>query len=373
MSQGITLYHQLQGLLPRRQFSSAVAAVSGDHKVHRATCWSHAQCLLLGLLLGCRSLRDLSCALRSRLTYLRQFGVGSVDRSTLSHAGRHRPGVVMNALFAALLAQAQAYAPRHPFRFRNKLLSLDATVIHVSTTLFNWARSARTDCGVKLHVHYNHAGGIPEVVDLKTVRMSELHLAKQRTYAPGTVLVMDRAYFDCAWLAALHHAGVVFVTRLPPHVRYRVLKRKTVSLDSGVIADEHIRFSGPVSGKRCPVRLRIVRYRDPVTNKELVFLTNQLQWTPLTVCQVYKARWQIELFFKWMKQNLKVKTFYGRSENAVHWQLMAALCLYLLLSLLKWMHNCKDRLIDIQRLLDQHLFEQTTITDLLKHEYQFKT
>jgi putative transposase len=373
MSQGITLFHQLQGLLPRHRFAAAVAAVSGDHKVHRATCWSHAQCLLLGLLLGCRSLRDLSTALRSRLTYLRQFGVGSVDRSTLSHAGIHRPGVVMNALFTALLAQVQARAPRHPFRFRGKLLSLDATVIHVSTTLFAWARSAKTDCGVKLHVHYNHAGGIPEVVELKTVRVSELHLAKQRTYAPGTVLVMDRGYFECAWLAALHRAGVVFVTRLPPHVLYRVLKRKAVPPDSGLISDEQIRFSGPISGCRCPVRLRVICYCDPVTGKELRFLTNQLQWSALTICRVYKARWQIELFFKWMKQNLKVKTFYGRSENAVHWQLMAALCLYLLLTLLKLMHNSHDRLIDIQRLLDQHLFVQTTIDDVLKYSYQFQT
>jgi putative transposase len=372
MSQGITLFHQLQGLLPRRRFEAAVAAVAGDYKVHRATCWSHAQCLLLGLLLGCRSLRDLSCALRSRLTYLRQFGVGSVDRSTLSHAGSHRPGVVMNALFAALLTQVQARAPHHPFRFRGKLLSLDATVIHVSATLFGWARSAQTDCGVKLHVHYNHAGGIPEAVELKTVRMSELHLARRRTYAPGTVLVMDRGYFDCAWLAALHRAGVVFVTRLPPHVVYRVLKRHPVPPDRGLLSDEQIRFSGPVSGNRCPVRLRLIRYRDPVTSRELVFLTNQLHWSPLTVCQVYKARWQIELFFKWMKQNLKVKSFYGRSENAVHWQLMAALCLYLLLTLLKLMHNCHDNLAAIHRLLDQYLFEHTTIEMLLKHHYQFQ-
>lgn len=373
MSQGITLFSQLQALLPAREFARAVAERAGDYKVHRATCWSHAQCLMLGLLLRSRSLRDMHTALHSRRTYLRRFGVGSVDRSTISHANAHRPSAVMDALFQALLLKAQAGAPRHPFRFRGKLISLDATVIHLSTTLFAWARSARTDCGIKLHVHYNHAGGLPERVEIKTVRDSELRLAQQQAYPAGTVLVIDRGYFDSAWWGQLTRAKVVFVTRLPANVLYRVLQRCPVAPDCGVISDERIRFCGRTSQRGCPQRLRLIRYHDPVTDRPLAFLTNQLQWSALTVCRLYKARWQIELFFKWLKQNLKVKTFYGRSENAVHWQLMAALCLYLLLAMLKFRHRFAGNLITLQRLLDQHLYEPVTLDDLLHQNYQFQT
>jgi hypothetical protein len=373
MGQGITLFRQLQAEWPRTVFDQAVRACRGDYKVQKASCWSHGLCLMLGLLLHCQSLRDLQTALACRRRYLQRFGLGSADKSTVSRANAHRPSVVMEAVFEALWRRVQAVAPSHRFRFRHRVVSMDATVMAVSARLFPWARCAPTESGIKLHVLLDHHGLVPRLVEIKTLRQSELKLAQRRRFARGQVLCFDRGYFHSGWLQQLTDQGVLFVTRLPPRLLYRVIRRRPVNDKRGVVADEIIVFTGVTPRACCCARLRLVTYHDAAAERTLHFLTNQMTWSAWTICQIYKDRWQIELFFKWLKQHLKVTTFYSRDENGVRWQLLMALCLYLLLATLKYGYRLKSSLWQLHRLLERHLFDRVALEDLLFGHYQFQT
>jgi len=319
------------------------------------------------------SLRDIEEGLSGRQRYLSQFGIGSVDRSTLSHANRHRPAEVAEAVFHELLRRARSVAPRHPFRFRGKLTTLDATEIPVSATLFEWARCAPDEGGIKLHLFLDHDGPLPCLVEFATWRDSELALARRRSYAPGSVLCFDRGYFDSAWFRQLTHQRVWFVTRLPTYVRYEVVREGRADPAHGVLADQIIRFSGPTTGRRCPLPLRLITVYDAVRQKTLFFLTNQKTWTAATIAHIYKDRWQIELFFKWIKQNLKITHFYGRDQQAVRWQVLVALCLYLLLAILKFQSRSTWSLRKIHRRLDQYLFDPLTLKNCFDDSDQFQT
>ena len=372
MGQGITLFRQLQALLPWAALTKSVARMQGDYKVHVATCRSHFLVLLVAMLRRQRSLRDIEHGLSGRQRYLSQFGVGSVDRSTLSHANRHRPAAVAEAMFLELLRRTRAVAPRHPFRFRGKLYTLDATEIPVSATLFEWARCAPDESGIKLHLFLDHDGRLPCLVEFGTWRDSELVMARRRSYAPGSVLCFDRGYFDSAWFGQLTRQGVVFVTRLPAYVRYEVVREGNADPARGVLADQVIRFTGTTS-RRCAVTLRLITYYDAVRETTLLFLTNQKTWAAATIAEVYRDRWQIELFFKWIKQNLKITHFYGRHEQAVRWQVLVALCLYLLLALLKFQNRSAWSLRELHRRLDQYLFDPLSLQNLFDNNYQFQT
>jgi hypothetical protein len=363
MGQGITLFGQVQARLPWAAFNRSVARCAGDYKVHRATCRSHFLVLLLAMLLGRHSLRDIEKGLRRRQRYLAAFGVGSLDHNTLSHANRHRPAEPAEALFAASLQQATATAPGHPGRFRGKHYTLDATEIQVSATLFEWARCTPGESGIKLHLFLDHDGLLPCLVEFATLRDSELKLARRRSYAPGSVLCFDRGYFDSEWLEQLCTGDVRFVTRLPAYVRYEVLTERRVR-GEGVLDDQRIRFAGPKTGGRCARPLRLITYYDAAGDRILQFLTNQLMWSAATIAAIYKARWQIELFFKWLKQNLKLTHFYGRSENAVRWQVLVALSLYLLLAHWKFHYGWASSLRDLLGNLGLYLFERLPLTAL---------
>jgi putative transposase len=363
MGQGITLFSQLQAVLPWWALRRAVVQLHGDYKVHRATCRSQVLVLLLALLLGRRSLRDIEKGLSRRQAYLARFGVGSLDHNTLAHAHRHRPAAVVEALFTALLQQAQAAAPRQALALGGKRFTLDATEIRVSSTLFEWARCTPQQAGVKLHLFLDHDGLLPCRVEFATLKDSELHLARQRTYAPGSVLCFDRGYFDTAWFRTLTAQGVVFVTRLPPRPLYEVLEERVRKADSPVLADEMIRFTSPACRRQYAGRLRLLTYYDAAGDRILHFLTNQPTWDGETVCQIYKDRWQIELFFKWLKQNLHLTRFYGRSENAVRWQVLVALCLYVLLARLKFQQALSSSLRDLHGQLGLYLFDPLPLAD----------
>jgi len=373
VGQGITLFRQVQAQLPRAVFDHAVRACRGNYKVQKASCWSHCQCLMLGLLLHCQSLRDLQNTLACRMHYLRQCGLGSADKSTVSRANAHRPSAVMEAVFEALWRRVQAVAPSHRFRFRHRLVSMDATVMAVSARLFPWARCAPTESGIKMHVLLDHHGLVPRLVEIKTLRQSELKLAQQRRFPRGQVLCFDRGYFHSGWFQHLTDQGVRFVTRLPPRILYRVIRQRPANEGRGVMADQIIRFTGVTPRARCSARLRLVTYTDAASGRTLQFLTNQMTWSAWTICQIYKDRWQIELFFKWLKQHLKVTTFYSRDENGVRWQLLMALCLYLLLATLKYHYHLNQSLWQLHRLLERHLFDPVTLQNLLFGNYQFQT
>jgi len=371
MRKGITLFAQMQALLPRQVVKDAVAACRGDYKVQVATCWSHLLCLILAILTRQRSLRHIEQSLGTRRTYLRYFGVGSLDRSTLSHASAHRPDQVGQVLFEALLQRCSKVAPGHPFRFRGKLYSLDATVIHLCHTLHHWAVWAPKRAGIKLHVALDHDGQIPTIIDITSVRVCERTRARHWTFPEGSVLCFDRGYFDSGWFRELCQQKVIFVTRWSYGARYRVVRERPVDSNTGVQADQDIRFVGRDSHRKFRGVLRLITYRDPNRETPFYFVTNQHQWPAQQIADIYQARWHIELFFKWMKQQLPVLHFYGRSEQAVRWQLYAALCVYLLLAWLKFQYQLRHTLTEIRQGIEPHLFDVVNLLDLLKGTYQF--
>jgi hypothetical protein len=371
MGKGNTLFAQVQARLPWAAFDRAVLRLRGDHKVQRATCRSHVLVLLLAMLRGQHSLRRIEQGLSGRQRYLSIFGIGSVDRSTVSLANRHRPAEVADALFCALLQRAQTTAPRHGFPFRQKVFTLDATVIQVSTVLYPWARCAEDEAGIKLHIFLDHDGLLPCLVEFGTLKTSELKLARQRSYDAGTVLCFDQGYFDTAWFRRLTESGVTFVTRLPPNPHYTVLRERARAAGSNVLADEIIRFTSATCRRQYPQPLRLITFCDPATGNLLWFLTNQLSWSAETVAAVYKSRWQIELFFKWLKQHLKLSHLLGRNANAVRWQALLALCLYLMLA--TWGFDYGTSPGGLLDQLNQYLFDKTTLQELLTFSYQFQT
>lgn len=371
MRKGITLFAQMQALLPRRVVNEAVAACRGDYKVQVATCWSYLLSLMLAILTRQRSLRHLERSLGTRRTYLRQFGVGSLDRSTLSHASAHRPDQVGRVLFEALLERCRTVAPHHPFRFPQRLYSLDATVIRVCHTLHRWAVWAPKRAGIKLHVALDHDGQLPTIIDMTSARVCERTQARPWRFPEGSVLCFDRGYFDSGWFRDLCQQKIVFVSRWSHGARYRVVRQRPVDSTPGVQADQDIAFIGKDSRRKFRGYLRLIIYTDPDTKKEFHFVTNQLQWPAQQIADIYQARWDIELFFKWLKQQLPVLHFYGRSVSAVRWQLYAALCVYLLLAWLKFQHQLPSTLTEIRQDIEPHLFDSVNFLDLLKGTYQF--
>jgi hypothetical protein len=260
-------------------------------------------------------------------------------------------------VFQALLARCQGLAPRrHKFRFKNKLVSLDSTVIDLCATLFDWAKFRRTKGAVKLHCLLDHDGYLPSVVVITEGKRHDVRVARTLRFDPGTIVVMDRGYTDYAWFGHLTAQGVWFVTRPKDPAVYEVVETRRIPTQGRVERDEIIRLTGVGAVEKCPHLLRRVEVYDPEKDTTLVFLTNHLAFGATTVAAIYKDRWQIELFFKALKQNLKIKTFVGTSANALKVQVWTALIAMLVLKYLQLRSRFAWSLSNLVALLRMNLF-----------------
>jgi putative transposase len=246
-------------------------------------------------------------------------------------------------LFGRLLKRCQSTAPRHGFRFKNKLYSLDASTIDLCLSIFPWAKFRATKGAIKLHAAIDHDGYLPSFITVTDGKVHDVKMAPQLSVEKNSIVVFDRGYNDYTWYNTLNTQGIWFVTRLKRNARYQVIDRREVNSSSGLTSDQTIRLTG-TKGSECPIELRRIGYRDAETGIHYIFLTNNFKLSAKTIADIYKSRWQIELFFKWIKQNLKIKTFLGTSKNAVMTQIWIALCVYLILSYLKFT-SCMDRSI----------------------------
>ena len=301
------------------------------------------------------SLREIVGGLASCEGRLAHLGITAPKRSTLAYANEHRPWQLYQAVFYQLLARCQAVAPGHKFRFKNKLLSLDATMIDLCAEMFPWATFRRTKGAVKLHFTLDHDGYLPTVLTITEGKRRETPVARQQTFAPSTIVVFDRGYLDLKWFAELTAAGVYFVSRLRTTARYRVVARRAVPQHRDIVVDQEIRFAGKASRRSYPGLLRRVVLRTPDGDR-LEFVTNHLTLGASTVARIYRDRWQIELFFKALKQNLRVKTFVGTSANALHTQIWTALIALLLLKYLQLKARFGWSLSNLVALLRMNLF-----------------
>jgi len=360
MTRFCSIFSQLLQLFPRSEFQKAVIATKAERHARGFTCWEQFVAMLFCQLGRAHSLREICGGLASCEGKLTHLGITAraPKRSTLAYANAHRPWQLFEQVFYQLLAQCQTLAGARKFRFKNKLVSLDATIIDLCAETFEWAAFRRTKGAVKLHFTLDHDGYLPTVLVITDGKRNELTVARTLTFAPGTIVVFDRAYIDYAWLARLDAAGVFFVTRAKAGMDYEVVQQQPVPERGGIVADAWVALRGPLTQQKYePGRpLRRVVLHLVETDEELVFLTNHLGLGATTVGRIYKDRWQIELFFKALKQHLRVKTFVGTSANALHIQIWTALIALLLLKYLQLKARFGWSLSNLVALLRMNLF-----------------
>ena len=289
-----------------------------------------------------------------------------MNRSTLARVNEQQPHQLYEALFGRLYQRCRPLAPGHQFRFKNPLYSMDASLIDLSLKVFPWAHVALGKAAVKLHLGLDHRGALPAFATITHGRTSDISVARSLQLPKGSIVVFDKGYDDYSWFTALTKQGIFFVTRQKKDSLYKVTERRRVRRAEGVICDQSIALTGSKSRREPLAPLRRIAYRDPLTGKRYVFVTNHFDLAAGTVASIYKQRWQIELFFKWIKQNLKIKAFLGTSKNAVMTQIWIALCVHLLLAYLKYMARLGASLQQIIRLLQLNLFARRDLMALLR-------
>jgi len=352
-----SMFSQLLKLFPRTEFQALVKRTHAERHARGFTCWGQFVAMLFCQLGRAHSLREICGGLRSSEGKLKHLGITAPSRSTLAYANEHRPWQLYRAVFQELLARCQPLAQgRRKFRFKNKLVSLDSTVIDLCATLFDWAQYRRTKGAVKLHCLLDHDGYLPSVVVITEGKRHDVRVARTLRFDPGTIVVMDRGYTDYAWYGQLTAQGVWFVTRLKAAAVYEVVETRQIPTQGRVEQDEIIRLTGGGAADKCPHPLRRIEVYDPVKDTTLVFLTNHLAFGATTIAAIYKDRWQIELFFKALKQNLKIKTFVGTSANALKVQVWTALIAMLLLKYLQLRSRFAWSLANLVALLRMNLF-----------------
>lgn len=357
MTRFCSIFSQLLQLFPRTEFQRAVVQTRAERHARGFTCWGQFVAMLFCQLGRAHSLREICGGLASCEGKLAHLGIAAPSRTTLGYANAHRPWQLYEQVFYQLLGRCREVAGAHKFRFKSKLLTLDATVIDLCAEMFEWAACRRTTGAVKLHFTLDHDGYLPTALVITEGKRHEVTVARRQTFAPGTILVLDRGYVDFAWFARLTATGVFFVTRMKDGTAYEVVKRQPVPAVGGVVADEWIALRSPQSAATYAPEepLRRVAVVLPEGTR-LVFLTNHLGLGPTTIARIYKDRWQIELFFKALKQNLRVKTFVGTSANALHIQIWAALIARLLLKYLQLKATFGWSLSNLVALLRMNLF-----------------
>jgi putative transposase len=310
-------------------------------------------------------LRDIVANLDAQAPRLYHLGVRRVARSSLARVNQRQPFELYESLFGMLYGRCRRGARGHKFRFKNKLYSLDSSLIDLSLKIFPWADFNRGKAAMKLHIGLDHGGYLPAFAAITASKTSDIAVARAMRFGPGSIVVCDKGYTDFAWYKALTDKGIFFVTRTRDNLRFEVLKEHDTPPHEALRFDQTVRMTGDKPGRIGLAPLRRVGWRDAASGKHYVFLTNAFDLSAPTIAALYKERWQIELFFKWIKQNLKIKAFVGNSKNAVMTQIWIALCTYLLLAYLKFIAGLDHSLQQIVRLLALNLFLRRDMLALL--------
>lgn len=365
-----TTMNQILKYISRHDFETCVFEHKGDKKVRHLTCWGQFVSMLYGQLTQRKSLRDLWSSLKSISQHLYHMGTREYHFSTLARANENRPAAMYERFFEKLYQRILSIPRSHGFRFKNPLYAFDATVVDLCLSLFSWAPFRGAKAGLKLHTLLNLQGNIPECVVVEPANVHEVNVAYQLNLTPGSIVVFDKAFEDYSLYKHFEDRGVYFVTRSRPRRSFKILEYRKTNQDRSVLADQTIRFDGIRSKYRCPLPMRRVVFKDPETGKRLVFVTNIFHLAPQTIAKIYKARWQVELFFRWIKQNLKIKSFYGTSQNAVKTQIWIALIAYLIIFWLKHLSRSALSMMQITRILQLNLTTRKPLVRLLNMDFK---
>jgi len=363
-----TVFSQLLKFIPRHEFETLANRHHSGRSFRTASRWSQFVTMAMAQMAGRNSLRDIVENISAQAHRLYHLGSARLSRSNLSRINEDKPYALYEALFGKLLNRCRGTTPGHNFRFKNPLYSLDASTIDLCLSVFPWADFRSTKGAIKLHVGLNHDGYLPEFVTVTDGKSGDIEVGRTVEFPQGSMVAIDRGYNDYAWYNQLTKKGIFFVTRLKSNAKSRVVRRRPVFSGQGLSSDQTIEFTGTETAKRCPIPLRRIGYRDPETGKDYIFLTNNFKLAAKTIADIYKARWQVELFFKWVKQNLKIKSFIGTSKNAVMTQIWISLCVYLLLAFIKFQSKLKKSMQQILRLLHLNLFEKRDLMALLRDD-----
>lgn len=363
-----TVFAQLLKLVSRHEFEQQAKQHHEGHKLRKTSRWSQFVSLMTGQLAGRNSLRDIESNMKAQAQRLYHLGAAPVARSSLARLNEQQPYTLYEALFNKLYARCQSLAPDHRFRFKNKLYSLDASLIDLSLKIFPWAHYALGKAAMKLHVGLDHAGYLPAFATVTEGKTSDIEVGRMLDFSRGSIVVFDKGYTDYKWFKHLTDRGIFFVTRIRKNAIWRIEVRHPVDRTTGVTSDQSITLTGVKPQKLGMPLLRRIGYRDAETGIHYEFLTNNFQLSAQTIAAIYKERWQVELFFKWIKQNLKIKSFIGNSKNAVLTQIWVALCSCLLLAYLKFSAKLGWSLQKMLRLLQLNLFMRRDLMTLLRDD-----
>jgi len=366
MAYHTTIFGQMTELISRLEFQSIVNKYNGDFHTRKLKTWEQFIHLLFAQLSGRSSLRETLAGLSSVQQKLYHLGSRTVKRSTLSDANNKRSNLIYKELFFSLLNRAQAIAPKHKLKLNRKLFYLDASTIDLSLKLFPWARFRKTKSAVRLHTLLAADGLLPTFLTITDGKTHEATVAKNMQIPAGSYVAIDRGYHDFTIYNFFKNNNIRFVTRAKSNAKYQIIKQNDTSVNPNVLKDETIAFTVYYSNKKYPHPLRLIHYYDDIQDKELSFLTNDFENDAQTITDIYKARWEIEIFFRTIKQNLKIKRFFGTSSNAVFTQIWIAMIAYLLVSLHKFLQKSKMTVQQIVRLIQVNIFERKPFREIFK-------
>jgi hypothetical protein len=365
-----TIFSQLMQLICQYRFKKCVDRYDGDRYTKRFSCWQQLLVLLFAQAKGLSSLRDIELCLRGHQQKWYHLGLRNVARSTLADANTNRDADILKDVFYSLVEKCCDLAPKHRFRFKNKLYTFDSTLINVCLSLYPWATYRKKKGAFKLHTLFDHSGYLPSFVVITDGRTHDVRVVKDASYgvpelSPDSILVIDRAYIDYNWLYSLTKNRLFFVIRTKSNMKYAVLGQQESTINNGLIQDRRVRLSNYYQSRYYPAPLRLVTVIDPKTGESISFMTNNFTLAANTIAEVYKSRWQVETFFKWIKQNLRIKSFLGTSKNAVMTQIWAAMIYYLLLSFIKFQTKCRHSLHELTRIIGELLLDNTHLIDII--------
>lgn len=367
MSAKRVIFAQLMELVPRHEFNACVNRYGGDRRLRHFSCRDQFLCMAFAQLTFRKSLRDIETCLRSLGPKLYHAGFRSrVSRSTLADANRIRDWRIYRDLALELITEARTIYGNESlgFELSHTAYALDATTIDLCLSLFPWAPSMRGKAAVRLHTLLDLRGAIPAFIRISTGKMHEVRMLDELPVEPGAFYVMDKAYIDFTRLYRMHQQSAFFVTRHRRDHKFSRQGSRAVDKDTGVRSDQTIRLSGSQSSTCYPDSLRRVSFYDVERCKKLVFITNNFVLPPLTIALLYRKRWQVELFFKWIKQHLRITAFYGNSDNAVRTQIWIAVSVYVLVAILRRRLGCHMSMADVLQVLSVNAFEKTPANTL---------
>lgn len=359
-----TIFSQILKLVPRHEFNNLSEKHDGLRRSDAMSRWTQFIAMATSQLTFRSSLRDIESTISSQSYLHYHLGSGSIKRTTLSRANKNLLFSFFEDLFHTLYSRCQSSAPKHKFRFKNKLFSLDASLIDVSMKIFPQAEYNKMKGAYQLHLGLDHDGFIPAFAAITLGKVGDQTQAKLMSFPKVSVLVFDKGYADYDWHKQLTDKGIYWVTRIRGNTKFKVLERRKVNRKQGVTSDQTIEFTSIRSKKKALNAVRRIGYKDADTGRHYFFTTNNFKWSAETIANIYKQRWQVELFFKWIKQNLKIKSFVGHNDNAVMTQIMVAMCVYLILAYLKFQSKISLSLQQMSRLIQLNLFARRDLIAL---------